>query len=157
MSIGGGRIIGEACHYLDLCVFLTGSEIASVCMNGMGENQASNIDNASILLKFKNGSNAVVNYFANGSKAYSKERIEVYSRERIWITDNFRTTKAFGVKGFKNIKTKIDKGHKVQFHKYIERIQNGGEPLIPFNEIVNVTKASFAAIQSLKEKRWIDI
>ena len=45
----------------------------------------------------------------------------------------------------------------MQFHKYIERIQNGGEPLIPFNEIVNVTKASFAAIQSLKEKRWIDI
>jgi predicted dehydrogenase/threonine dehydrogenase-like Zn-dependent dehydrogenase len=157
MSIGGGRIIGEACHFLDLCVFLTGSEIVSVCMNGMGENPASNLDNASILLKFKNGSNAVVNYFANGSKAYSKERLEVYSRERIWITDNFRTTKAFGVKGFKNIKTKIDKGHKVQFHKYIERIQNGGEPLIPFNEIVNVTKASFAAIQSLKEKRWIDI
>lgn len=157
MSIGGGRIIGEACHYLDLCVFLTGSEIVSVCMNGMGENTASNLDNASILLKFKNGSNAVVNYFANGSKAYSKERLEVYSRERIWITDNFRTTKAFGVKGFKNITTKIDKGHKVQFHKYIERIKNGGEPLIPFNEIVNVTKASFAAIQSLKEKRWIDI
>jgi predicted dehydrogenase/threonine dehydrogenase-like Zn-dependent dehydrogenase len=157
MSIGGGRIIGEACHYLDLCVFLTGSEIVSVCMNGMGENPASNLDNASILLKFKNGSNAVVNYFANGSKAYSKERLEVYSRERIWITDNFRTTKAFGVKGFKNIKTKIDKGHKMQFHKYIERIQNGGEPLIPFNEIVNVTKASFAAIYSLKEKRWIDI
>jgi hypothetical protein len=99
----------------------------------------------------------VVNYFANGSKAYSKERLEVYSRERIWITDNFRRTKAFGVKGFRNFKTKIDKGHKVQFHKYIERIQDGGEPLIPFNEIVNVTKASFAAIQSLKEKRWIDI
>ncbi len=157
MSIGGGRIIGEACHYLDLCVFLTGSEIVSVCMNGMGENPASNLDNASILLKFKNGSNAVVNYFANGSKAYSKERLEIYSRERIWITDNFRTTKAFGVKGFNNIKTKIDKGHKVQFHKYIERIQNGGDSLIPFNEIVNVTKASFAAIQSLTEKRWIDI
>jgi predicted dehydrogenase/threonine dehydrogenase-like Zn-dependent dehydrogenase len=157
MSIGGGRIIGEACHYLDLCVFLTGSEIVSVCMNGMGENPSSNLDNASILLKFKNGSNAVVNYFANGSKTYSKERLEVYSRERIWITDNFRTTKAFGVKGFRNIKTKIDKGHKVQFHKYIERIQKGGEPLIPFNEIINVTKASFAAIQSLKEKCWIDI
>jgi predicted dehydrogenase len=157
MSIGGGRIIGEACHYFDLCVFLSGSEIVSVCLNGMGENPASNLDNASILLKFKNGSNAVVNYFANGSKAYSKERIEVYSRERIWVTDNFRSTKAFGVKGFKNLKTKVDKGHKVQFHKYIERIQNGGEPLIPFNEIVNVTKASFAAIQSLREKRWIDV
>jgi len=157
MLKGGGRIIGEACHYLDLCVFLTGSEIESVCLNAMGENILENTDNASILLKFKNGSNAVVNYFANGSKAYSKERIEVYSRERTWIVDNFRTTKAFGVKGFKNLKTKIDKGHKDQFHEFIKRIQTGGEPLIPFNDIVNVTKASFAVIRSLKEKKWVDL
>lgn len=157
MLKGGGRIIGEACHYIDLCVYLTGSEIVSVCLNAMGKNISENTDNASILLKFENGSNAVVNYFANGSKAYSKERIEIYSRERTWIVDNFRTTKAFGVKGFRNIKTKIDKGHKDQFHEFIKNIQNGGDPLIPFNEIVNVTKASFAAIQSLKEKKWIDL
>jgi predicted dehydrogenase/threonine dehydrogenase-like Zn-dependent dehydrogenase len=157
LSKGGGRIIGEACHYIDLCVFLTGSEIESVCLNAMGETVLENTDNASILLKFKNGSNAVVNYFANGCKAYSKERVEVYSRDRTWIMDNFRTTKAYGVKGFKDLKTKINKGHKDQFHEYINRIQTGGEPLIPFNELVNVTKASFAAIQSLKEKRWIDL
>ena len=132
MLKGGGRIIGEACHYIDLCVFLTGSEIASVCINSMGENTLENTDNASILLKFKNGSNAVVNYFANGSKAYSKERIEVYSLERTWITDNFRTTTGFGVKGFRDLKTQINKGHKDQFHEYIKRIQTGGEPLIPF-------------------------
>lgn len=157
LQIGGGRIIGEACHYIDLCVFLTGSEIASVCMSSMGENPKENTDNASILLKFKNGSNAVINYFANGSKSYSKERIEVFSRERIFIIDNFRTTKGYGAKGFRNIKTKIDKGHKAQFQTYIKRIKEGGEPLIPINEIVNVTKASFAAIQSLKEKRWVDV
>lgn len=157
MSIGGGRIIGEACHYIDLCVFLAGSEITSVCLNSMGENPNENTDNASILLKFKNGSNAVINYFANGSKAYSKERVEVYSRERTWVMDNFRTTTGYGVKGFKNIKTRIDKGHKTQFHEYIDRIKNGGEALIPFNQIVNVTKASFAALQSLKENRWIEI
>jgi len=157
LQVGGGRIIGEACHYIDLCVYLASSEIASICMNSMGENPQKNTDNASILLKFKNGSNAVVNYFANGAKSYSKERVEVFSRERVFIMDNFRTTKAFGAKGFKDLKTKIDKGHKTQFHEYIKRIKEGGEPLIPMNEIVNVTKASFAAIQSLKEKRWIDV
>lgn len=157
MSVGGGRIIGEACHYIDLCVFLTGSEVVSVCMNSMGDNPQENTDNVSILLKFRNGSNAVVNYFSNGSKAYSKERIEVYSRERTWITDNFRTTKAFGVRRFKNLKTKIDKGHKAQFNEYISRIQKGGGPLISFEEIINVTRASFAALQSLKEKRWIEL
>jgi predicted dehydrogenase/threonine dehydrogenase-like Zn-dependent dehydrogenase len=157
MSVGGGRIVGEACHYIDLCVYLTGSEVVSVCMNSMGENPEENTSNASILMKFRNGSNGVVNYFSNGSKAYSKERIEVYSGERTWITDNFRVTRAFGVKGFKTIKTKIDKGHKAQFHQYIGRIISGGEPLIPLNELINVTRASFAALQSLKENRWIKV
>lgn len=157
LQVGGGRIIGEACHYMDLCVYLAGSEIQSVCMNSMGENPEENTDNASILLKFKNGSNAVINYFSNGAKSYSKEHVEVFSRERIFIMDNFRTTKGFNTKGFKNLKTKIDKGHKAQFQLYIQRIKEGGEPLIPFTDIVNVTKSSFAAIQSLRENRWIDI
>ena len=157
MQVGGGRIIGEACHYMDLCSYLAGSEIQSVCMNNMGMGMEENTDNASILLKFKNGSNAVINYFSNGSKSYSKERIELFSRERVFVLDNFRITKSFGAKGFKTLKTRIDKGHKVQFYKYINRIIEGGEPLILFNEMVNVTKASFAAQQSLKEKRWIDI
>jgi len=157
LQTGGGRIVGEACHYIDLCVYLTCSEIKSVCMHAMGENPPENSDNVSIILHFKNGSNAVVNYFANGAKSYSKERIEVFSLERTWIMDNFRTTKGFGVKGFRNIKTRIDKGHKTQFHEYIRRIKEGGEPLIPFSELVNVTRASFAAILSLKEKRWVDI
>jgi predicted dehydrogenase/threonine dehydrogenase-like Zn-dependent dehydrogenase len=157
MEIGGGRVVGEACHHIDLCVYLTGSEIESVCMNAMGENPSENTDNASILLKFKNGSNAVINYFANGSKAYSKERLEAYSRERTYVMDNFRVTNGYGVQNFKKVKTKINKGHKAQFNDYINRIQLGGDPLIPFNEIINVTKASFAAIQSLKEKRWVEI
>jgi len=157
MEVGGGRIIGEACHYMDLCAYLAGSEIQSVCMNSMGVGINENTDNASILLKFKNGTNAVINYFANGSKSYSKERLELFSQERVFVLDNFRRTTAYGVKDFGKLKTKMNKGHKNQFHTYIQRIKEGGEPLIPFEEIVNVTKASFAALQSLKEKRWIDI
>jgi len=157
MKVGGGRIIGEACHYMDLCAYLAGSEIKSVCMNSMGTDTQENTDNASILMKFRNGSNAVINYFANGSKSYSKERLEVFSQERVFVMDNFRTTTAFGAKGFKKLKTKINKGHKAQFHTYIQRIKEGGEPLIAFDEMVNVSRASFAALQSLKEKKWIDV
>jgi len=157
MAVGGGRIIGEACHYMDLCAYLAGSEIKSVCMSSLGSDMKDNTDNASILMKFKNGSNAVINYFANGSKAYSKERVEVFSQERVFVLDNFRTTKAFGVKGFKNLKTKMNKGHKEQFHTYIQRIKEGGEPLIGFQEMINVTRASFAALESLKEKQWIEV
>ena len=79
MEVGGGRIIGEACHYLDLLMYLAGSPIEAVCMNAMGTDPKDNTDNASILLRFANGSNGVVNYFANGNKGYSKERVEVYS------------------------------------------------------------------------------
>jgi len=157
LASGGGRIIGEACHLMDVCVFLTGSLIDSVCMNGLGANTDLKTDNASILLKFQNGSNAVINYFSNGSKKYSKERVEVYSQERTWVVDNYRKTEAFGVKGFKTLKTKINKGHKTQFHVLINRVQNGGNPLIPIDEIFNVTNASIAAIESYKIKKWVKI
>ena len=157
MEVGGGRIIGEACHYMDLCAYLAGAPITSVCMNSMGKEMEENTDNASILMKFANGSNAVINYFANGAKSYSKERLELFSQERVFVLDNFRRTTAYGAKGFKTVKGRIDKGHRTQFHEYIRRIKEGGEPLINFDEMVNVTRASFAALRSLKEKRWIDV
>ena len=157
MKTGGGRIIGEACHYIDLISFLTGSKVKSVCMNAMGANPEENTDNASILLRYENGSTGVINYFANGSKAYSKERVEVFSQERTLVMDNFRETKGYGVKGFTKLKTTMDKGHKNQFHRLIKTIQSEGDALIPFESIVNTTQASFAAIQSLKENRWVDV
>src|SRR5690606_27514537 len=157
MKVGGGRIIGEACHFIDLITYLTGSKVKSVCMNAMGINPEENTDNATILLQYENGSSGVINYFANGSKAYSKERIEIYSQERTLIVDNFRKTEGFGTKGFSKLKTSIDKGHKTQFNRLIERIQKGGKPLISLDEIINTTEASFAAVESLKTKRWIDL
>jgi len=157
MEIGGGRIIGEACHYIDLCTYLAGSKVISVCMNAMGENPEENTDNASILLKYENGTNAVINYFANGSKSYSKERLEVYSQERTLIMDNWRTLKGFGFKGLSNLKSAQNKGHFNQFQELLSLQEKGGNPIIPFSEIVNTTRASFAAIESLKEGKWISI
>ena len=157
MKTGGGRIIGEACHFIDLIGFLTGSKVQSVCMNAMGKNPAENTDNASILLKYENGSTGVVNYFSNGSKAYSKERVEVYSQDRTLIMDNYCVTTGYGFKGFSKLKTKLDKGHNQQFDLLTKSIVNGGPSLIPFDELVNTTKASFAAIESLKERRWVDL
>lgn len=157
MKIGGGRIIGEACHFIDLCIFLTGSNIKEVCVNAMGENPEENTDNMSILLKFKNGSQGIVNYFSNGHKSYSKERIEVYSQGRNLILDNFRTMKGYGFKGFSKMSSKQDKGHNTQFDLYNKYLKEPKKPLIPFDEIVNSTKASFAAIESLKTKSWIKI
>ena len=156
LKIGGGRIIGEACHYVDLCTYLAGSKVKTVNMNSMGVNQQENTDNASILLKYENGTNAVINYFANGSKAYSKERIEVYCQEKTLILDNWRILRGYGTKGFSKMKTKMNKGHKNQFKLLVDSIETG-RPIIPFDEIINTTKATFAAIESLKTSKWVEI
>lgn len=157
MEVGGGRIIGEACHFIDLCSFLADSKVIAVCMNALGENLQENTDNVSILLKYENGTNAVINYFANGSKSYAKERVEVFSQEKVLVLDNWRRLEGFGVKGFSKMTGIMDKGHKRQFALLNERVQKGGEALIPFESIVNTTRASFACIESLKKKAWVEI
>jgi predicted dehydrogenase len=157
LETGGGRIIGEACHYIDLLVYLSGSQVKAICMNSLGINPEENTDNASMLLKFNNGDNGVINYFSNGSKSYAKERVEVFFDEKVMIMDNFRITKGYGVKGFSKLKTRQNKGHNEQFAKLSKLAKKGGEPLIPMNQIVNVTRASFAAIESLKTGSWVEV
>lgn len=157
LQVGGGRIVGEACHFIDLIVYLTGSKVAEVTMSALGKNPTEQTDNAIITLKFENGSQGVINYFANGSKAYAKERIEVYSQGRTLIVDNFRKLSAYGFKGFSSMGGTLDKGHKDQFKGLIESVKQGKGPLIPFDEIYNTTKASFAALRSLREGTWITV
>jgi len=157
MEVGGGRIIGEACHYVDLITYLTGSKVTEVSMQAMGENPKENTDNTSIHLKYGNGSLGVINYFANGNKSYSKERVEVYHQGRNLVLDNFRKLYAYGFDNSffkvsnKVLSTKQDKGHAKQFELLTQRWKEGGEPLIPFDEIVNTTRATFAAIESLRQ------
>jgi predicted dehydrogenase len=157
LEVGGGRILGEACHFIDLCSYIAGSRVTAVCMNAMGVNPEENTDNATILLRYENGTNAVINYFANGSKSYAKERIEVYSQERVLVLDNWRKLQGFGVKGFSKMSGAMDKGQKNEFALLNDRMLKGGDALIPFDSIENTTLASFAAIESLKEGQWINL
>ena len=157
LKVGGGRIVGEACHFIDLCSYLAGSKVIAVCVNAMGKNPQENTDNMSILLRYENGSNAVINYFANGSKSYPKEKVEVFYQEKVLTLDNWRILTGYGFKGFSKMKSGMDKGHKAEFALLSERAQNGGDALIPFESLVNTTRASFACITSLKENRWVNI
>ena len=157
LKAGGGRIIGEACHFIDLCTYFTGSKVVEVCMNVMGPDAEANTDNASILLKYGNGSNAVINYFSNGSKTYSKERIEVHQQNSTLVLDNWRKLTGFGVRGFKSKKTKQDKGHFNQFKQLLESVEKASGPTIPWEEVLNTSKATLAAVDSLIEGKWISI
>ena len=159
-EVGGGRIVGEACHYIDLITYLTGSKVVEVSMQALGTDPKVNTDNASIHLKYENGSLGVINYFANGNKSYSKERVEVYYRGKNLILDNFRRLDGYGYgRGFgsKLLKTKQDKGHRKQFELLTRRWKKGGESLIPFDEIVNTTMATFSAIESLRNNKPIKL
>lgn len=157
MASGGGRILGEACHFIDLCSFFTGSKVTAVCMNAMGTAPEENTDNASILLRYANGSNAVINYFSNGSKLYDKERIEVYNMERTLVMENWRKLTGYGFKNFSSTSATQDKGHTEQFARLMKSIKTGSSPIIPFDELVNTTRATLAAIDSLRTNSWVSI
>lgn len=153
---GGGRIIGEACHFIDLMVYLTDSTIFAVAAAQMGAGVAVHEDKMSITLSFADGSVGTINYFANGSKAYPKETLEVFSEGRVVRLDNFRATTAVGFKGLRRFKTRRqDKGHAAEFAAFVNLVEAGGEPLIPLHELINVSLASFAAMTSAAEKRYV--
>ncbi|NLX94900.1 MAG: Gfo/Idh/MocA family oxidoreductase [Rhodopirellula sp.] len=152
---GGGRIVGEACHFLDLLSFLAGSPIVSVAAAQMGEGVAVRDDKMSIALSFADGSVGTVNYFGNGHKAYPKESLEIYSEGRVLRLDNFRRLEGWGFRGFRRMKTRLDKGHQAQFAAFVERVAAGGPPLIPLEQLVGATLASFAAVASAAEGRTI--
>lgn len=146
---GGGRIIGEACHFIDLLLFMAEAPVVSVSAVMVGEGPAVRTDKMSIQLGFADGSVGTVNYFANGSKSYPKEVLEVFSDGRIVRLDNFRTATGFGFKGSRSFRTwRQDKGHNAEIMQFIDRVAVGEEPLIPFGELANVTRATFAAMAS---------
>jgi len=153
---GGGCIIGEGCHFIDLLSCIANSSITTVSAVMVGDGPAVREDKMSILLGFADGSVGTVNYFANGSKSYPKEMLEVFSDGRVLTIENFRLTRGYGFPGFKKLKTfRQDKGHKNEITAFIYRITTGGEPLIPFDQLANVTEASFAAMKSAKKNQTI--
>ncbi|QDK82603.1 zinc-binding dehydrogenase [Spirosoma sp. KCTC 42546] len=156
-AVGGGRFLGEAGHFVDLITFLTGSLVHRVCMNAMGQFPTETSDSASLLLRYENGSTGVINYFSNGSKTYSKERIEVYSQERTMVLDNFRRLTIYGFSRFSGMSGRQNKGHAQQMTQLIDQLRTGGSALIPFTEIMNTTQTTLAALQSLRENRWVDV
>ncbi len=154
---GGGRILGEACHFIDLISYFTGSEVDTVFMSSVGLNPDQKTDIASLHIRYKNGSLGVINYFANGSKAYSKERVEVYFGGKTLILDNFRQLEGFDTKGFSSMKGKLDKGHEEMFRQVVSLNENGGSPLFTWASIKNTHLAAFAALESLKSRAPIRV
>ncbi|MCP4047671.1 MAG: zinc-binding dehydrogenase [Gammaproteobacteria bacterium] len=149
---GGGRIIGEACHFIDLLRFLAGAKICGVTGVQMGAAPGITIrdDKASIMLQFEDGSFGTVHYLANGHKSFPKERLEVFCGGSIIQLDNFRSLHGYGWPGFKKMKlSRQDKGNAACAAAFIAAIKSGEPSPIPAEEIFEVTAATFDAIEAL--------
>ncbi len=140
LEIGGGRIIGEGCHFIDLLRFLAGCPI--VAHSRMAMDSATG-DTVSLQLGFADGSIGTVHYFANGCKAFPKERLEVFASGRVLQMDNFRKLTGFAWPGFKKMNLwSQDKGQKPCAAAFVKAITDGGASPIPFSEIVETTRVS---------------
>jgi predicted dehydrogenase/threonine dehydrogenase-like Zn-dependent dehydrogenase len=155
-EVGGGRIIGEACHFIDLMRFLAGSEIVSVQARRMGDNDFENIteDKATVTLGFADGSFGTIHYFANGAASFPKERVEVFAAGRVLQLDNFRKLTGYGWPGFSKMNLwRQDKGQNACAAAFLKAIEQGGETPIPANEIFEVAKVTIEAALQLRAQQ----
>lgn len=150
--MGGGRIVGEACHHIDLMRFLAGSPIVSVQARRMGRNPATTLvdDKAVIVLGFADGSFGTVHYLANGSGAFPKERVEIFCAGRTLQLDNFIRLRGFGWPSAKNDRLwRQDKGQAQCAASFVSAVRDGGPAPISADELFEVARVTLDAAHQL--------
>jgi len=150
-AVGGGRLLGEGCHFIDLLRHLAGHPIDSHHVARMA---ASTADTATVTLRFADGSLGTVHYFANGSKAFPKERLEVFAAGRVLQLDNFRRLTGFGWPGFAKMNLwRQDKGQAACAAAFVQAVRSGGaapQSPIPLHELLEVSRVSIAVEEALR-------
>jgi len=152
-DIGGGRIIGEVCHFVDYLAYLNGSLPEYVFASALPDSNDLE-DTVNINLKFKNGSTGIISYFSNGSKSLFKEYIEVYKSGMVCILKDFKKLEIY--KNGKKVKKRLltqDKGQKSMIKSLLYTIKSGTEPIIGFEDIYAATKTTFKIIESIKNQQ----
>jgi len=145
LEVGGGRIIGEACHFIDLLRFLAGMQIVSYKRMVM---DATTQDTVTLQLSFGNGSIGTIHYFSNGSKSFPKERLEVFAAGGVLQLDNYRRLTGFGWPGFKKMNLwRQDKGQKACAKAFVDAVEGMSEVPIPAEEIFEVSRIAIELAQ----------
>jgi predicted dehydrogenase len=156
---GGGRLIGEGCHFIDSLLFVTGSEIEEVHATGYGDSQlpVQARDNVAVTLGFANGSVGSIVYVADGSGRVSKERLEAFSGSRSAILDDYRSLELFGTDGKESRGGRSqEKGHRFEVDAFLRGAEQGQAP-VPLDEVANVSLATLAAVESLRTGQTIRV
>lgn len=152
-AVGGGRIVGEGCHFIDLLRFLGDSPIRGFQAVSIGKvpGMAVTEDKASITLRFEDGSIGTIHYLANGHKSFPKERLEVFAGGRILQLDNYRKLKGFGWPGFRTMNLwRQDKGQKGCAASFVQAVERGGNAPIPFEVLMEVSRVSIEVAEALR-------
>ncbi len=147
---GGGRLVGEACHFVDFLTFLAGAPPVQVTAHALPDNGKYRQDNVSMIFTFPDGSLGIVDYLANGDKSFPKERIEVFCGGRIAVLDDFRTLETVSDGRRRRIKQAQDKGWVAEWAAFTTAIRAGGPPPIPYDHLLGVTEALFAVLAALR-------
>ena len=143
-KVGGGRIIGEVCHFIDLVIHIMGMPVIKWTRNSIRDNQ----DNVSIILNFEDGSIGTINYFTNGSKSFPKEKLEVFCSGSVLYLNNFKSMRGYGWKDFKKLNLwHQDKGHSQSVQSFLKSLKNRNMP-ISFEDLVHVSKLSIKINES---------
>ena len=147
---GGGRVLGEVCHFVDFLCFLADALPMEVETRSLPNPGHYSNDNIVCSLRFANGSQGTISYLANGDKSYSKERIEVFGGGSIAVLEDFRRLELVRGGNRRVYRSLLgqDKGHRGEWEMFITAIQTGAESPIPFREVVNATMATFALEES---------
>lgn len=149
---GGGRIIGEVCHFVDLLQFFASSRPVKVYAEVASSNNNPVNDNVNINLRFKDGSIGSITYSSSGDKSFSKERLEIFGEGVVAVIDDFRSCSMIRDGKRKEVKRyKQDKGHKAELEMFLSAIKEGKESPIPFNESAMATLVTFKIIESIKK------
>jgi predicted dehydrogenase len=156
---GGGRIIGEVCHFVDFLVYLLGTTPTRIQTSGLPNADRYADDNAHLSLAFPDGSLATVGYLASGDRAYPKERIEAFGGGRVAVLDDFRRLELVSAGRRKVFRSRLrqDKGHRGIWETFVEAVRVGGPPPIPYGQIAAVTRTTFRAVESLRTGRTIEL
>jgi predicted dehydrogenase/threonine dehydrogenase-like Zn-dependent dehydrogenase len=149
---GGGRIIGEGCHFIDFLTFLVGSAPTAVTAGGLPDGGRYREDNAVLTFTFPDGSVGVVSYLANGDKAFPKERVEVFKAGRVAVLDDFRSLELVmnGKRKVFHSRLRQDKGHSQEWQAFAAAIRAGGPAPIPYDQLFGVMNATFASVEALR-------
>jgi len=147
---GGGRLLGEVCHFVDFLTFLADALPIEVQARAVNSLEPSGDDNTVISLRFANGSQGTISYLANGDRSYSKERVEVFGGGAVAVLEDFRRLELVrhGRKQTFRSRFRQDKGHRAELEAFAAAVGGRGEPPIPFDEIVSTTLATLRAAES---------